>query len=155
MQKDMSIEFEQLSSAMKVSSTVLLDVRNLSELKEDGRIPGSVNIPLPEVSAAFRMSLEEFNKKYGFALPDKESESLILTCRSLSLNHVKCWCLFQVWKTCIYGKKTVGGDRLQESQSLWGEFSRLESKGWRCWIITRPVRSGTYELKKRGWQWKK
>ena len=76
------VEFDKLSSAMKVSSTVLLDVRNVSELEEDGRIPGSVNIPLPEISAAFQLSAEMFREKYSFPLPDKESETLILTCRS-------------------------------------------------------------------------
>lgn len=79
-----TVEFDQLSSAMKVSSTVLLDVRNVSELAEDGRIPGSVNIPLPELSAAFQMSPEMFSEKYSFPLPDKDSETLILTCRSES-----------------------------------------------------------------------
>ena len=79
-----TVEFDKLSSAMKVSSTVLLDVRNVSELEEDGRIPGSVNIPLPEISAAFQLSAEMFREKYSFPLPDKESETLILTCRSES-----------------------------------------------------------------------
>ena len=79
-----TVEFDKLSSAMKVASTVLLDVSNVSELAEDGRIPGSVNIPLPEISAAFQMSAEMFREKYSFSLPDKESETLILTCRSES-----------------------------------------------------------------------
>ena len=79
-----TVEFDKLLSAMKITSTVLLDVRNVSELADDGRIPGSVNIPLPEISAAFQMSPEMFSEKYSFSLPDKESESLILTCRSAS-----------------------------------------------------------------------
>jgi len=77
-----TLEFDKLLSAMKITSTVLLDVRNESELADDGRIPGSVNIPLPELSAAFQMSPEMFSEKYSFSLPDKDSESLILTCRS-------------------------------------------------------------------------
>ena len=79
-----TLEFDKLLSAMKITSTVLLDVRNESELADDGRIPGSVNIPLPELSAAFQMSPEMFSEKYSFSLPDKDSESLILTCRSQS-----------------------------------------------------------------------
>ena len=79
-----TVEFDKLSSAMKVASTVLLDVRSVSELAEDGRIPGSVNIPLPEISGAFQMSAEMFREKYNFSLPDKKSETLILTCRSES-----------------------------------------------------------------------
>ena len=79
-----TVEFDKLSSAMKVSSTVLLDVRNVSELEEDGRIPGSVNIPLPEISAAFQLSAEMFREKYSFPLPDKGNEILISECRSES-----------------------------------------------------------------------
>ena len=80
-----TVEYEQLSSAMKDTSTVLLDVRNVSELKDDGRIPGSVNIPLPELNSAFQMSPEMFSEKYGFSRPDKDNEGgLILTCRSES-----------------------------------------------------------------------
>ena len=101
-----TVEFDQLSSAMKVSSTVLLDVRNVSELAEDGRIPGSVNIPLPELSAAFQMSPEMFSEKYSFPLPDKDSETLILTCRSESafmFNFEVIYMSLQIWETSIHG----------------------------------------------------
>ena len=76
-----TIDFDQLTSLMEDTSLILLDVRNVNELEEHGRIPGSVNIPLPEISVAFRMSREEFRQKYGLDLPDKETESLVLTCR--------------------------------------------------------------------------
>ena len=101
-----TVEFDQLSSAMRVSSTVLLDVRNVSELAEDGRIPGSVNIPLPELSAAFQMSPEMFSEKYSFPLPDKDIETLILTCRSESafiLNFEFIYMSVQIWETSIHG----------------------------------------------------
>ena len=108
-----TLEFDKLLSAMKITSTVLLDVRNESELADDGRIPGSVNIPLPELSAAFQMSPEMFSEKYSFSLPDKDSESLILTCRSqsaiLQMQSVKSeytkymYVSFQIWKTSIHG----------------------------------------------------
>ena len=76
-----TIDFNQLTALMEDTTLILLDVRNVNELEEQGRIPGSVNIPLPEISVAFRMSREEFRQKYGFDLPDKETESLVLTCR--------------------------------------------------------------------------
>ena len=76
-----TIDFNQLTALMEDTTLILLDVRNVNELEEQGRIPGSVNIPLPEISVAFRMSREEFRQKYGFDLPDKETESLVITCR--------------------------------------------------------------------------
>ena len=75
------VDYEQLTALLKDGSIVLVDVRNDSELKEDGKIPGSQNIALPELSAAFQLSPEEFKQKYGFDQPSKENENLVLTCR--------------------------------------------------------------------------
>ena len=75
------VDFEQLQSLLQSSSTVLVDVRNPNELQEDGQITGSYNIALPEVSAAFQLEAGEFRSKYGFDMPSKESENLIISCR--------------------------------------------------------------------------
>jgi len=76
------INFEQLSEFLKDGTVVLVDVRNPNELEEDGKISGSFNIPLPEVSSAFQMDSEDFKEKYGFEIPNKECENLIISCRS-------------------------------------------------------------------------
>ena len=41
-------------------SAILVDVRNPNELEENGKIPGSFNIALPDVSGAFQLSASEF-----------------------------------------------------------------------------------------------
>ena len=62
-------------------------LRNPNELEEDGKISGSFNIPLPEVSSAFQMDSEDFKEKYGFEIPNKECENLIISCRCLYVLH--------------------------------------------------------------------
>ena len=75
------VTFQQLTDLLSEGTAVLVDVRNPNELKDDGKIPGSHNVALPELSAAFQLSDAEFKEKYGFSLPSKEAENLILTCR--------------------------------------------------------------------------
>jgi len=74
------IEFEDLKKGLEAGSLRLVDVRDPQELETHGRIPSSVNIPLPEIPDAFRnLSEEEFKAKYGFC---KRDEALVFSCRS-------------------------------------------------------------------------
>ena len=75
------VTFDQLTAKLGDGSALLVDVRNPNELQEDGKIPGSFNVALPELTAAFQMGSTEFKEKYGFDLPNKENKNLILTCR--------------------------------------------------------------------------
>ena len=75
------VSFQELTALLSKGTAVLVDVRNPNELKEDGKIPGSHNVALPELTEAFQMSSAEFKEKYGFNLPSKETENLILSCR--------------------------------------------------------------------------
>ena len=60
---------------------VLIDVRNATELINPGKIPGSVHIPLYEISQAFQMTRELFKEKYHFEKPDTAAKNVVLTCR--------------------------------------------------------------------------
>ena len=75
------VTFQQLTALLSEGTALLVDVRNPNELKEDGKIPGSYNVALPELSEAFQMASAEFKEKYGFNLPSRQTENLILTCR--------------------------------------------------------------------------
>ena len=75
------VTFQQLTALLSEGAALLVDVRNPNELKEDGKIPGSYNVALPELAEGFQMSSAEFKEKYGFNLPSRETENLILTCR--------------------------------------------------------------------------
>ena len=56
------VDIEQVQELLK-AGTVLIDVRNPGEVSETGKIPGSVNIPLPELQDAFNMNSALFKDK--------------------------------------------------------------------------------------------
>ncbi|QQP35442.1 Elongation factor Tu_ mitochondrial [Caligus rogercresseyi] len=74
--------FEEVKEGLKTSSIFLLGVRNPSELQEEGTIPGSRNIPLPELEGAIALSEDEFKGKYGFEHLKKQKEvPLVIYCK--------------------------------------------------------------------------
>jgi len=76
------VNFSGLVELLERHEVVLVDVRQPKELLTDGEIPGSVNVPLQEIPAAFQMSSQDFKAKYGFNLPEKDATNVVLTCRS-------------------------------------------------------------------------
>ena len=80
------VDYDQLIELIKKDEpkekkTILVDVRNADELVTDGKIIGSYNVPLPEISSAFQLDKEKFKLKYGFDLLDQDTENLILSCK--------------------------------------------------------------------------
>ena len=69
------------SSRKLLSRILLIDVRNSSELADPGKIPGSVHLPLHQVTEAFQMEKEEFREKYQFDKPSTGDRNIVLTCR--------------------------------------------------------------------------
>lgn len=83
---DVDVDYDQLIELMKndqpeEKKTILVDVRNADELVKDGKIVGSYNVPLPEISSAFQLDKKKFKLKYGFDLVEKDTENLILSCK--------------------------------------------------------------------------
>ena len=76
------VSFQALRVLLEKDLIVLVDVRTPEELVTDGTIPGSVNVPLQEIPAAFRLNEEEFLEEYGFRKPGTEDRNVVLTCRS-------------------------------------------------------------------------
>ncbi|XP_066914320.1 uncharacterized protein [Clytia hemisphaerica] len=63
-------------------SIILIDVRMPWELKLEGKIGASINIPLPKISDAFQLEEEQFESRYGIKKPKKDDCSLIFHCKS-------------------------------------------------------------------------
>lgn len=76
-----SIVFDNLKEKILNKSIILIDVREPNELKDDGKIPHSVNIPLGQIAEAFQLPNSEFLRKYGIDKPT-ESDDFVITCRS-------------------------------------------------------------------------
>ncbi|KAK7792880.1 hypothetical protein R5R35_000432 [Gryllus longicercus] len=79
---DMLLNYEDIVRLTGEKSIILIDVRQPHELQETGVLPTSINIPLNNLKTALEsLSSEEFQKKYGIPLPDKNAP-LVFTCRS-------------------------------------------------------------------------
>ena len=76
-----SIMFDSLKEKILNKKIILIDVREPKELKDDGKIPCSVNIPLGQIADAFQLPNSEFQKRYGIEKPS-ESHDFVITCRS-------------------------------------------------------------------------
>jgi rhodanese-related sulfurtransferase len=76
------INFASLQKSLNLNATLLIDVRNRSELNSPGQIPSSVCVPLHEIlNGAFQLAEMNFKERYGFKKPT-ESDVFVLTCRS-------------------------------------------------------------------------
>ena len=76
------VHFDALQESLNLGSTLLIDVRNRSELNSPGQIPKSKCVPLHEIlDGAFQLSDEDFMERYNFDKP-KLSDVFVLTCRS-------------------------------------------------------------------------
>ncbi|KAI8628260.1 Rhodanese-like domain-containing protein [Xylariaceae sp. FL1651] len=78
-------EIQSLSSSSSSPSTdpkvTLIDVREPSELKSTGRIPGAVNIPITTSPDSFHLTPEEFEDRFGFARPGPDDE-VVFYCKA-------------------------------------------------------------------------
>jgi rhodanese-related sulfurtransferase len=57
------------------------DTREPGELQSTGRIPGAINIPVSSQSDAWFISDEEFEDRFGFERPEKDTE-LVMYCKA-------------------------------------------------------------------------
>ena len=66
----------------------LIDVREKDEVMQ-GMVPSAVNVPLTELSGAFKLRDGEWSRRYGFPKPTSEQE-LIFYCRSGKRSATAC-----------------------------------------------------------------
>nr|XP_020447705.1 thiosulfate sulfurtransferase/rhodanese-like domain-containing protein 1 isoform X2 [Monopterus albus] len=75
------ISYEDLKALVgKSQNLFLVDVRTKEEVA-NGRIPGSVHIPVDTVGTALEMNPEEFLAKYGVTKPPLDAPELVFYCR--------------------------------------------------------------------------
>ncbi|PSN51408.1 hypothetical protein C0J52_05437 [Blattella germanica] len=74
--------YDDIIHLTKKKEIILIDVREPSEIKETGQLPGSIHIPLGEIKQALEVTPPaEFKQKYGIAKPDMTA-NLVFSCRS-------------------------------------------------------------------------
>ena len=68
------MEFEAVKKGLEEKSLLLIDVRNPDEVEAAGKIPGSKQIPWPQLESALSMTDSEFVSKFGFEKPTTDAK---------------------------------------------------------------------------------
>lgn len=80
--KELSVHYNDIKEAQTDDKVLIIDVREQAEIDETGKLPGSIHIPMGEVSKLLTsLSEENFKEKFDKAKPSK-STKIILSCRS-------------------------------------------------------------------------
>ncbi|XP_020711617.2 rhodanese domain-containing protein CG4456-like [Athalia rosae] len=78
----LNLGYEDLIKAQKDESVLIVDVREDEEIKETGKLPGSIHIPMGQVEDIFKNYSEEaFLRNYQVPKPTKDTK-IIFSCRS-------------------------------------------------------------------------
>ncbi|XP_008206288.1 rhodanese domain-containing protein CG4456 isoform X1 [Nasonia vitripennis] len=79
---NLKVNYDELLKAQKDESILIIDVREDSEIQETGKLPGSIHIPMGEVTNVLtNTTSHEFEQKFSKKKPDKDTK-IILSCRS-------------------------------------------------------------------------
>ncbi|GKT50188.1 thiosulfate sulfurtransferase TUM1 [Colletotrichum spaethianum] len=74
--------YEQMAKLAKdPKDIVIVDSREPSELRQTGRIPSAINIPVTTAPESFHIPEEDFEERYGFPRPGKDTE-LVFYCKA-------------------------------------------------------------------------
>ncbi|XP_031849897.1 rhodanese domain-containing protein CG4456 isoform X2 [Nomia melanderi] len=80
--KNLNLNYKDILEAQKDDSVLIIDVREQNEIDETGKLPGSIHIPMGDVSnALLTLSEKDFKNKYDKKKPSKDTK-IILSCRS-------------------------------------------------------------------------
>ncbi|KAI5290123.1 hypothetical protein KEM54_002399 [Ascosphaera aggregata] len=76
----------RVNSSIGKEQTILIDVREPSELQSTGIIPGAINIPLKSSPDAFFLPPDEFEDRFGYEKPacreQDEGKDVIMYCHA-------------------------------------------------------------------------
>ncbi|XP_050096885.1 rhodanese domain-containing protein CG4456 isoform X3 [Anopheles aquasalis] len=72
--------YEEVLDLPNHPEKLLIDVRNPDELAETGKIPTSINIPLPQLEEGMKLAESEFKARYGREKPANDTE-IIFHCK--------------------------------------------------------------------------
>ncbi|OQV08338.1 Rhodanese-like domain-containing protein [Cladophialophora immunda] len=71
----------QTLASRPAPNRVIVDVREPSELKATGKIPGAHNLPIKSAADGFFLGPEEFEERFGWEKPSPEDE-VIFYCKA-------------------------------------------------------------------------
>ncbi|PNJ60306.1 TSTD3 isoform 2 [Pongo abelii] len=65
------VTYKEIKNLLNSKNIMLIDVREIWEILEYRKIPGSINVPLDEVGEALQMNPRDFKEKYNEVKPSK------------------------------------------------------------------------------------
>ena len=76
------VDFDEFEKYRLSGTALIVDVRNLQELQENGEVPNAINIPLPHIPIAFhgQMDAEDFENEFGVKKPTTD-DAVIFFCK--------------------------------------------------------------------------
>lgn len=78
----LNLDYEDILKAQKDESILIVDVREDAEIKETGKLPGSIHVPMAKTADVLRnLSEDEFLEKFQKPKPNKNTK-IIFSCRS-------------------------------------------------------------------------
>ncbi|KAG5271219.1 hypothetical protein AALO_G00177230 [Alosa alosa] len=112
--KGTDVSYEQLKQLLAAGTASVIDVREPWELREYGNIPGSMNVPLGQVSNALQLKPEDFKEKYGGNMPS-QAGNIVFTC----LAGVRS-------KTALDAAASLGYSNVQHYPGGWQDWAKHE-----------------------------
>ncbi|KAH0945919.1 hypothetical protein HN011_002879 [Eciton burchellii] len=80
--KSLDVNYEEILQAQNDDSILIIDIREQSEIRKTGKLPGSIHIPMNDVCYILQnLSEEDFKKRYGKHKPTKNTR-IIFSCQS-------------------------------------------------------------------------
>ncbi|XP_021372075.1 thiosulfate sulfurtransferase/rhodanese-like domain-containing protein 1 isoform X2 [Mizuhopecten yessoensis] len=78
--KRTDVNFDDIISLLGSGSLQLIDVREPSELVQQGEFPTALNIPLGQVGSALNMAPHTFKALYGCDKPEFDDDNIVFAC---------------------------------------------------------------------------
>ncbi|RYP91374.1 hypothetical protein DL770_002514 [Monosporascus sp. CRB-9-2] len=91
-------------------NVTIIDVREPSEVRATGRIPGAVNVPVASAPDSFHVPEDEFEDRFGFARPPRDAE-LLFYCKAGVRS-----------RAAAGGARDAGWARVGEYPGSWSEW---------------------------------
>ncbi|KOX70303.1 Heat shock protein 67B2 [Melipona quadrifasciata] len=80
--KSLAVDYNDVLKAQNDSSILIIDVREKEEIDETGKLPGSIHVPMGDVTnTLLNLSEKDFKEKFNKEKPSKNTK-IILSCRS-------------------------------------------------------------------------
>lgn len=124
-EQNVGVSVEELFNLILKHDVTLVDVRMPWELKKEGKIATSINIPLQKLKDALSLPPEEFEIRFHRKMPAKDDCNLIFHCRSGKRSLKATKLAREMGWTCA--RHLIGGFNAWKSYFYWKIRNRMSN----------------------------